>query len=243
MYGWILILLAAALLLVLVGVRRRVVGDFVSYHVINLDRSPDRLATFQARAAAAGLPLVARWRAIDTKNISRADTVAQNISGELWDQCVEKNRYGMIGATLSHRNLLQYLATLPANDADLHVIFEDDVQIPSDFYARWLAAAPYVPADYDVIYFGGTSPNLHKVAGPISAANPRWLTGHYGNMGAFAYAIRHGALPKMLDSLQFCHTAFDNMLAEKARDWGLYYCSPEIVPHDGDIPSTIVNVK
>lgn len=232
------------LLLVLLQLRfRRAshIGPFVSYHVINLDRSPDRLAKFQARAAAAGLPPVTRWRAADTKNISREETVAQNVDGKLWDACVAKNRFGMIGATISHRDLLRYLATLPANDADLHVVFEDDAQIPADFLERWSAVAPYVPADYDMIYFGWLFGNHHKVAGPISAANPPWLNkGQYGNTGVNAYAVRHGALRKINDYTKFSHTAFDNMMAEKASAWGIYYCTPQLVPQDSELGSTIV---
>ncbi len=232
-------------MLVLIQMRtqkQRVVGQLVSYHVINLDRSPDRLTAFQARAAAAGL-VVERWKAADTKHISRDETVAQNVSGELWDVCVARNRFGMIGATISHRDLLRHLATLPADDQDLHVVFEDDAQIPADFLARWSAVAPFVPADYDVIYFGWLFANHHKVAGPISAANPQWLNkGEYGNTGVNAYAVRHGALRKINDYTTFSHTAFDNMMAKKATTWGIYYCTPEIVPQDSNMGSTIVDV-
>ena len=243
MYFYVFVLICALLVLMIVQMRaRRVVGRFVSYHVINLDRSPDRLAAFQARATAAGLP-VERWRAVDTKNITRDETVAQNVSGELWDKCVARNRFGMIGATISHRDLLRYLATLPADDQDLHVVFEDDAQIPADFLARWYAVAPFIPADYDMIYFGWLFGNHHKVAGPISAANPPWLNkGRYGNTGVNAYAVRHGALRKINESTKFSHTAFDNMMAEKATTWGIYYCTPEIIPQDSNMGSTIVDV-
>jgi GR25 family glycosyltransferase involved in LPS biosynthesis len=241
MYFWVLI--GVLLLLVLLGSRSGRVGKFVSYHVINLDRSPDRLAAFNARAVAAGFPPVERWRAADTKKITRDETIAQNISGWLYDRAEKRKAFGMIGATISHRELLRYLATLPAADTDLHVVFEDDAAIPSDFFAKWAAVTPYVPADYDMIYFGWLFPNMHKVAGPICAANPAWLNnGHVGNTGVNAYAVRHGALPKILDHVAFSHTAFDNMISEKATTWGVYYCNPQIVPQDSDLGSTIVGV-
>jgi GR25 family glycosyltransferase involved in LPS biosynthesis len=239
---WIFVAAAALLaILYLQTKNRKHVGDLVSYHVINLDRSPDRLVAFKTRAAAAGLGDVQRWAATDTRRITKEQTIAAGVEGDLYDAAAKKGSFGVIGATLSHRRLLQHLETVTADPADLHAIFEDDAQIPQDFLARWEHVKPFLPADYDVVYFGYTFPNQHKVCGPINAANPAWMNGgKTGNVGVFAYAVRHGALPKINAYMAHSHTAFDNQLAQMGTAWGLYYVSPEIVPHDYEVASTIV---
>jgi glycosyl transferase family 25 len=234
---------AAAVILAILYLQTKVarrVGDLVSYHVINLDRSPERLAAFKARAAAAGFGDVQRWAAMDAKGITREAALTANVAGTLYDSAVKRKTLGMIGATLSHRRLLQHLETVVADPQDLHAVFEDDAKIPSDFLARWKHIKAHLPSDYDIVYFGYTFPNQHKVSGPINAANPAWVNGgKNGNVGAFAYAVRHGALSKINAHMAHSHTAFDDQLAEKATTWGIYYVSPELIPHDYDTVSTI----
>ncbi|HEX2018816.1 MAG TPA: glycosyltransferase family 25 protein [Aurantimonas sp.] len=101
----------------------------IAYYVINLDRSPDRLAAISADAAACGLELQ-RVRAVDGATAPPAE------KRQLLDEAGFRRLHGKIpmdgeyGCYASHLDVLDGFL---AGDADAAVIFEDDVRPAADF--------------------------------------------------------------------------------------------------------------
>lgn len=197
----------------------------VSCHVINLDRSKDRLLEIQAAADAAAVPLV-RWPAVDGAAVREEDCARLGISKSIYRYAHDKGQSGIVGCFLSHRGLLEHLRDTPAASDAAHVIFEDDAIIPADFWEQWRALP--IPADWDIVQLGVTFPNLRPVAGHdrIHAH-----LGDRGNVGGFAYVVRHGALPKICAHAAYMYDPLDVMVRNKYKEWNIYIVWPQVCPH------------
>ncbi len=208
----------------------------VSAHAINMDKSTDRWAEISGLAAAAGLPLQ-RWRAVDGRTIGEDDVRKYGISKLIVRHTTEKKQPGVIGVFLSHKGLLAHLETTAAASGDAHLILEDDAAIPADFWAQWKALSAEFPADWDIVQLGTTFPNLAPMPGC------RMLHRHSaekGNVGAFAYVVRHASLPKINAHMHYMYDPIDVMIRNKQNEWGIYYAWPDVCMHNDHGVSTIV---
>jgi GR25 family glycosyltransferase involved in LPS biosynthesis len=62
-----------------------------------------------------------------------------------------------MGCALSHLTLWwQLIHEKP--EIQNYLILEDDAKLQPGWEAKWEAAAPYIPDDYDIVYLGGILP-------------------------------------------------------------------------------------
>lgn len=204
-------------------------------HVINMDKSRDRLAEIQAAATEAKLPLI-RWPAVDGTTIKEDDVRKYKVSKLITKHTAEKKQPGVIGCFLSHKTLLKHLEARSSGRNDAHLILEDDAAIPADFWDQWNKFSASVPADWDIIQIGVTFPNLKPFQGRVHVhSEPR------GNVGAFAYLVKHSSLPKINAHLEYMYDPIDVMIRNKQDEWKIYFAWPEICPHNDHGKSTIVS--
>jgi hypothetical protein len=93
----------------------------VDSHVINMDKSRDRLAEIQASAKQANLPLI-RWPAVDGTTIKEDDVRRHKVSKLITRHTAEKKQPGVIGCFLSHKSLLKHLESRSARLGDFLLI-------------------------------------------------------------------------------------------------------------------------
>lgn len=235
---WILVAIIG--LIVVAGLffmhsRRKGPVPIADAHVINMDKSRDRLVEIQAAAKQAGLPLI-RWPAVDGATIKEDDVRKYKVSKLITRHTAEKKQPGVIGCFLSHQTLLKHLETRPVRrSTDAHLILEDDAAIPADFWEQWNTFSAKVPADWDIIQIGVTFPNLKSIDGRLHVHSEA-----RGNVGAFAYLVKHGSLPKINAHLEYMYDPIDVMIRNKQDEWNIYFAWPEICPHNDHGKSTIV---
>lgn len=205
-------------------------------YVINMDRSKDRWDEIRVAAEKARVP-IKRWRAVDGKQIGEDDARRHNVSKLIVRHTKEKMQPGVVGCYLSHKTLLQHLETQSAYSSDAHLILEDDASIPVDFWNQWNTFSAELPADWDIVQIGVTYPNLRTVEG---CKRLHTHNASKGNVGAFAYLVRHASLPKINEHLKYMYDPIDVMIRNKQDEWKIYFAWPEICPHNDHGKSTIV---
>ena len=112
-------------------------------HVINLDRSPDRLADFQRRNA--HLVDVVRFPAIDARRLDREQLIRD---GSLASDCHYNG--GFLGSAMSHILLWRKAA----EEERTITVFEDDVVVSRRFAERSKAYVASLPTDWDFVQWG-----------------------------------------------------------------------------------------
>lgn len=118
-------------------------SEFPQIHVINLDRTPDRLAEFQRRNG--HLRGVVRFRAVDGRSVNREKLTEDGvISADL------QYTVGALGCAMSHVALWQ----LAVNENRPITIAEDDAIFAHRFDARSEALLLGLGADWDIVMWG-----------------------------------------------------------------------------------------
>jgi len=112
-------------------------------YVINLDRSPDRLANFHRRNA--HLLDVVRFPAIDARTLDRKQLIKD---GSIATDCDYKG--GFLGSAMSHISLWRKAA---AEEQAITVV-EDDVVVSRHFGERSQAYLASLPTDWDFVQWG-----------------------------------------------------------------------------------------
>ena len=205
----------------------------VSVHVINMDKSVDRWAKFQAAAARAGMK-VTRWRGVNGAELGPGDLLKYNISREIYDKHAAQKRLGVLGCYLSHMTLLRTLGEIPCGDNDYHVIFEDDAVLAPNFRSALDGYIRRLPANWDVLQMNLIDPLTQPWSGPIHTP----LKGD-GNWGTGAYVVRHGALSKINAHVAVMRVPIDNQMLEKAQAWRWFSCVPNLVETDDGGKTTL----
>ena len=228
MFAYVLLLLAVVAVIVWLR-HTRGTCRIVTAHVINMDKSQDRLAEFQKKAAAAGLT-VTRWAGVNGAALSIGDAEEKGIPNEIYTR-MEKQK-GVLGCYLAHKTLLDSLRTMDCAPSDVHLIFEDDAEIPADFFQKWESTCAVLPAEWDGIQLGVSRPRLLPFHGHVHRPSTE-----LGNWGLFAYAIRHAALPKICNDLKTMRAPVDSHFQQNMQAWRWFICYPEVVPHDFEFES------
>ena len=204
-------------------------------HVINLKSSVERYTQFMKNANTAGIN-VNRWEAIDGSTIQESDCCRLGISKYIYKYAKIHKQPGLIGCYLSHRSLLNHLGTIRCSDNDAHIIFEDDAYIPPNFWKQWDSLVKDLPHDWDILQLGVTFPNLQSVKGSIHKG-----IRCKGNVGGFAYAVRHSSLKKICKHIEYMYDPMDVMIRNQWQTWHIYIAWPQICPHNDGGVSTIVS--
>lgn len=215
--------------------------------VINLDQDTERWNNIASRTAHIK-DIVHRWPATYGKTQTRDDIHKDGVGFAMTQggdrTSKELSNAGVVGCWLSHKRLLQHLATLDVPDSTGHLISEDDTEFPLDFLKpgdRWHQLYTHVPLDWDIVYLGITQPVGTKIHPNIYKAH----NGH-GNWGTYCYMVRHGALrSKILPELEWMTDAIDEQYKEKFHKWNVYLIEPNIIPLNQELndKSTIQTYK
>lgn len=239
---WVFLLLIGIITLCLLVIRwlhNKAPIRIADVYVINMDKSKDRWEEIQVQARTAKMTLH-RWRAVDGTKITEDNVREYSVSKLITRHTTEKKQPGVVGCYLSHKTLLKHLESVSAGSNDAHLIFEDDAAIPADFWEKWNTFAKEVPADWDIIQIGVTYPNLKKVPG---CKQVHMHAAQKGNVGLFAYLVKHSSLPKINEHLTYMYDPIDVMLRNKQDEWKIYIAWPQICAHNDHGRSTIVGGK
>jgi GR25 family glycosyltransferase involved in LPS biosynthesis len=135
-------------------------GSFPDAYVINLARTPERLARFLRQNSGCGIDF-RRFEAVDGSAISDEEAVRLNLikPGTQW------NSRGTIGVAMSHRRLWE--ATVAEGKPRL--VFEDDAYVREDAAQIFSAEAAGLPK-WDIILLGYNTDALveFRVAGDFA---------------------------------------------------------------------------
>jgi GR25 family glycosyltransferase involved in LPS biosynthesis len=208
--------------------------------IINLEEDKDRMESINAQTAHIS-DITHRWPATVGKELVRETIRKEGVGYAMTrtgDQTQDKagvlRNAGVVGCFLSHKRLLQHLATLKVPEYYGHLILEDDVTMPADFLKpgdAWHGLYKLIPNNWDVIYFGITEP----VGKPVAPGILKARTAHNGkgNWGTHAYMVRHGSIPKILKHLEYMNDAIDEQYNLKFDTWNVYVLHPALItPHE-----------
>lgn len=166
--------------------------------VMNLDRSPERLATFDAFSRATGLAYT-RYPAIEGKKVGmNTPEMRAMIDLKAWARRHHRNPTPAdVGCYLSHYNSI---AAFLAQDKPFGLIFEDDAAFGPDFIAA-IAPALDDAQSWDILKLHARHP------GPLVTRREyeggvRLCSFIVRHAGATAYIINRAAAAKMLKHLK-----------------------------------------
>jgi len=214
---------------------------FQKAYAITLDPEGKRYKDIKAYTDAAQIPLEP-WKGVVIKPDQVSTLPEQGIgTTNFKDRTLKLFNMGVIGAYLAHRNLFQHIA---ANEADKPgtLIFEDDVEIPPDFYEKLAVAEKDIPADWDFIfldklYVDGTPISNHvmKLKKDMTATK---------NWGIWAYIVKNSSLKdRILPKLEHMIDVPDIQLAKHADVLNMYMIQPQIVRQDRhNAPNSVVTM-
>ncbi len=98
---------------------------FIQFHVINLERRPNRWKIFQDRASRIGLTEYIRFNAVDGSKLKIDDPRLS-----IFKENTFNSRRGIIGSSLSHMRLWK---DLTESEYKYYLIFEDDIRFSETF--------------------------------------------------------------------------------------------------------------
>ena len=214
---------------------------FQDAYAITLDPSSKRYTDILAFATAAHIPLQP-WKGVKITPQEK-DTLPEQGVGttHFKDRTGAVFNLGVIGAFLAHRALFRHVAETATNKPGT-LIFEDDVEIPADFYEKLAAIENDVPADWDFIFLD----KLYTVGKPITANIMKLdkdMTG-MKNWGIWAYIVKNSSLKeRILPKLEHMLDVPDIQLAKFADVLNMYLITPGIVKQDArNAPHSVVTV-
>lgn len=209
--------------------------------IINLDRAPDRWAHMRDTTIRFG-DMIHRFPAMDGKTITDRDQVHNEGVGyyltTLQNKREEIINKGVVGCWLSHKRLLQHLATLDCQNDYGHLVLEDDVNVPEDFLSGtdvWSKVSKNIPGDWDIIYLG-MGGNVEGT--PIADNIIKLIPNKKDQYGTHAYLVKHGSIKtKFLPALRFMTDAIDEQYNTLFGDMNAYCIRPGIINPDDEISS------
>lgn len=205
--------------------------------VINLDRSPDRMAAARARFQAVGVD-VTRFAAIDAT--ANPDLVAASVDQDLFRAFMRRTAEpGEVGCALSHFALWETLAT---GDVEALLILEDDA-VPTDDFAVIEQIVDALPDDWELCLLssdgsGGGPHSLRSVATADAAVHRLWRPGYL----ASAYLV-HRRILHHRDRWPPCARLAFPIDAWRYWAWlhgmSIYTAAPRPIRSDRSLASTI----
>jgi GR25 family glycosyltransferase involved in LPS biosynthesis len=183
-----------------------------SIHVINMDKSTERWAMMVSAAKAASLPLE-RFSAVDARELRAADAEKlYTISPSILKHLYSRSEVGAVGCFLSHRYLLEHLASSHAAAVDDnygHFILEDGAILHANFTEKWLdvwAEIQTLQEGWDMVFLGLFTPSLKGLANHTLL---KVIDKRGKNHGTHGYVVRHGSLPLLLRETAVMNTTID----------------------------------
>jgi glycosyl transferase family 25 len=176
----------------------------MKFYLINLDRSPDRLAWMSSRLQTLGINPV-RVPAVDGKQLSK-ETLNR------WDS-VRHPQFGMgpgeVACFLSHRRVWEIISD---GKDDWGLVAEDDIHI-SDHLVKFMADADWVPEDANIIKAETAKQRVwlsSKSRNIADSHSLRVLRSYHG--GSAAYFVNKDTANWMLRETESFCTTVDQLL-------------------------------
>ena len=204
-------------------------------YVINLDRRADRMEKLYAN-----MPTLAgrvqRTSAVEGKTLQMSPAIAR-----LFRPHDFKWKKPVLGCALSHLRLWWQLAQ-ERDDINNYLILEDDVKMSPDWEARWTAAVPHLPENFDIVYLGGILPPnregfesaKEKVNDHFSKVKENTFFGQtkpnrYFHWCAYSYVLSKQGARKVIEILMAKDgywTSADHMLCNPVEFLNMYFLDP-----------------
>ena len=180
-------------------------------YVINLDRSPDRLAHMRSEFDRVGVPFE-RFAATDARDLGDADIKAVTGGDPAgWDA---NWLSGEVAIFMSHLGIWRQIA---AGDAHAAAIFEDDVHFAEDI-APLLASDAWIPRDADIVRLESHTKLKLRGGHSIGVAPERRLYRvASGTRGAGGYVMTKRAAARLIEVAPKMRCAADNFLFKPSR--------------------------
>ena len=202
-------------------------------YAITMPEFPERFQRIKAHATAAGVPLQP-FPGVRITPQERDKLPLMGVGTTHYkDRTGATFNLGVIGAFLAHRNLMEHIARTGARPGGAlgTAVFEDDVVIPPDFYAKLAAVAPEVPADWDILFLDKfrqegrmISPHIMKLERDMTAMK---------NWGIWAFIVRNRSVAqKILPTMEHMLDVPDIQLNKFAHKINMYLIQPGIVKPD-----------
>ena len=207
----------------------------IPLYVINLDRSPARMASLAPRLAAIGLSFE-RVSAVDAQQMSAAELA-------LLDQPSYERQHGMLplkgelGCYLSHLKVMRlFLAT----SAEFAAILEDDV-LPTPQLPAALSGLAACAHRWDMVKLSGIHSGTPQPV--LEVAPGQWLSVMLSRCtGSSAYILNRRAAQVYLDRLLPMSLPYDHVFDQGWRlGLKVRLLSPTPCRHDNGAPTTIVS--
>jgi glycosyl transferase family 25 len=187
-------------------------------YVINLDRSPERLAHMAAMLGGLGVAFQ-RVPAIDGRKLGEAEVKRLAPDGGLFA--------GEIGCFLSHRECWRRIA---AGASGSGIVLEDDVRI-SPGLSELAATSGWVPDDADIVKLEsrpGVSAIIDRESLPAGTRRLARLRGAHLCTGG--YAITKAGARKLLAASETLSTPVDNFMFDPASPAFKHVAIYQLVP-------------
>jgi len=187
------------------------INEFFPYQVcINLNRRPDRWQRIQARFAEHGIDQVARFPALDGKNLEIPS---------VWN-----NFPGAYGCLRSH---LAVVEQARESGQPSVLIFEDDAVLAADFNAKFADYSEQVPAGWDMLFFGAIHGQpITKVSGNIIRVTH--------SLSTYAYALKHTVYDGFIEVNRKALTVLDENTRELQKLFNCYCFMPHLAWVEND---------
>jgi GR25 family glycosyltransferase involved in LPS biosynthesis len=204
-------------------------------YVINLDRRADRMEKLYTNMPSLQ-GRVSRISAVEGCKLQMTPAIAR-----LFRPHDFKWKKPVLGCALSHLRVWWQLAN-ERDDIDSYLILEDDVKMSPDWEARWKAAVPHIPEDFDIIYLGGILPpnreGFEAAKEPVNAHFSRvkensffgqTKPNRYFHWCAYSYVLSRKGARKVLEILMAKDgywTSADHMLCNPVEFLSIYFLDP-----------------
>lgn len=204
-------------------------------YVINLDRRGDRMDRLYQTTPDLK-DRATRFSAIEGKKLELTPTLARLFRPHdfMWKKAI-------MGCALSHLSLWWKLVN-EHQDINTFLILEDDVKLKPEWEARWKAAQPHLPDDWDIIYLGGILPpnrdafehTKERVNEHFSRVAENNIFGQsppnrYFHWCAYAYILSRRGAQKVLEVMaghDGYWTSADHMLCNPIHHIRMYFLDP-----------------
>lgn len=177
--------------------------------LINLDRSPDRLAAMHKEFGRVNVPFV-RVAGIDAKRFTPDELTAYFAARSF----SEDRLPGDAGAFMSHLEVWRMIAE---GDAGFGAVFEDDVHLASDL-PTLLASPQWIPADADLVRLEANNKMVLRHGRRIEATPRRKVFRAMSSAwGAAGYIISRATAQRFVSLPASTHTHIDWFLFKPTR--------------------------
>lgn len=200
-------------------------------YVINLEHDKERFYKIKNQAENQNIKVI-RFDAINGKKLKVHNKTINTIFSRN-----NNLKNAQIGCALSH---IYIWNIIKKSNKEFAIIFEDDSVIPKNFYNKLNNYMSELPKNWDMLFLGGNSFQGKKYSKNLLIP----VKNLKGNYGLFAYIIKKDFALKLLKSCRNLMHPIDYHLNLNFYDkHNIFYCYPEIIRHDYNNYSNIMQKR